>query len=227
MFVIIGLNLSNFLTRYHFDFKIICLTEAWLNDFSSSLSFFPEMCTVNRAHTVCDSKLCSGGVLIALSEAVFGAKHRSDLECFDECVWVEVGMTDEHNLFIFNHYLHLMLRLTLLRHALTFRWYIRFLNYRVTLLGDFNVPGFDSNYGLSFPNFHYYTELKGNVIQSATSFLGSNQYNYPDSLLDLFFLQILLISLLITLNTEQFNLIVFILFLSLILTCQFDVLKKI
>jgi hypothetical protein len=27
-------------------------------------------------------------------------------------------------------------------------------NYCVILLGDFNVPGFDCNYGLPFPKYH-------------------------------------------------------------------------
>jgi hypothetical protein len=58
------------------------------------------------------------------------------------------------------------------------------------LLGDFNAPGFDWNYGLPSPNCHFYTKLKGDVIHSSTCFLGLNQHNYPDSgsnLLDLVF----------------------------------------
>jgi hypothetical protein len=53
---------------------------------------------------VCDTKLCSGGVLINISETVSGVTRISDFECFEECVWVEVGITDERNLLIGNHY---------------------------------------------------------------------------------------------------------------------------
>jgi hypothetical protein len=49
------------------------------------------------------------------------------------------------------------------------------------LLGDFNVPGFDWNSGLPSLNSHLYTKLKGDVIHSATCFLGLIQHNYSDS----------------------------------------------
>jgi hypothetical protein len=49
------------------------------------------------------------------------------------------------------------------------------------LLGDFNVPGFDWNSGLPSLNCHLYTKLKGDVIHSATCFLGLSQHNYCDS----------------------------------------------
>jgi hypothetical protein len=58
------------------------------------------------------------------------------------------------------------------------------------LLGDFYVPSFDWNSGLPSPNCHFYTKLKGDVIHSATCFLGLSQHNYSDSgsnLLDLVF----------------------------------------
>jgi hypothetical protein len=58
------------------------------------------------------------------------------------------------------------------------------------LLGDFNVPGFDWNSGLPSRNCHFYIKFKGDVIYSATCFLGLNQHNYSDSdsnLLDLVF----------------------------------------
>jgi hypothetical protein len=43
------------------------------------------------------------------------------------------------------------------------------------------VLGWNYEYGLPSPNCHYSTQLKGDVIHSATSFLGSNQYNYHHS----------------------------------------------
>jgi hypothetical protein len=53
------------------------------------------------------------------------------------------------------------------------------LNYRVLLLGDFNVPGFDWNNGSPSPNCHFYTKLKGDAIHSAICYLGLNQQNHP------------------------------------------------
>jgi hypothetical protein len=58
-----------------FDFKIVCLTETWLNESFSSQNFFPEMYTVYRSDRDCHIKLRGGGVLIAVSEAVFGVKR--------------------------------------------------------------------------------------------------------------------------------------------------------
>jgi hypothetical protein len=51
------------------------------------------------------------------------------------------------------------------------------LGYRVILLVDLNVLGFDWNFVLPFLNSHYYSELKGDVIHFATCFLGLNQHN--------------------------------------------------
>jgi hypothetical protein len=52
----------------------------------------------------CDTKLRGKGDLIAVPEAVVGAKPRPDLECYEECVWVEITVTDDRNLLIGNHY---------------------------------------------------------------------------------------------------------------------------
>jgi hypothetical protein len=66
-----------------------------------------------------------GGALIAISEAVFGVKRRSDLEYFQECVWIEITATDGRNLLIDNHYFLLMSRLILFKIQI-FRNYIRY-----------------------------------------------------------------------------------------------------
>jgi hypothetical protein len=50
-------------------------------------------------------------------------------------------------------------------------------NFRVILLGNFNVPGYDWVSGLPHDNMHYYTKLRGEVIQTAACFLGLPQYN--------------------------------------------------
>jgi hypothetical protein len=52
------------------------------------------MYTVYRSDTDCHIKLRCGGALIYFSEADFGAKRGSDLEYFQEYVWMEITVTD-------------------------------------------------------------------------------------------------------------------------------------
>jgi hypothetical protein len=49
---------------------------------------FPKIYVVYRSDRDCHNKLRGEAALIAVSEAVFGAKRRSDIEYFQECVWV-------------------------------------------------------------------------------------------------------------------------------------------
>jgi hypothetical protein len=63
-------------------------------------------------------------------------------------------------------------------------------NFRVVLLGDLNVPGYDWVNGHPQANSHYYTELRGDVIHNATCYLEISQYNLTvqnNNLLDLVF----------------------------------------
>jgi hypothetical protein len=43
------------------------------------------------------------------------------------------------------------------------------------MVGDFNAPGFDWKIGLSLPNSHYYSKLKGDAIYTSTCLLNFNQ----------------------------------------------------
>jgi hypothetical protein len=43
------------------------------------------------------------------------------------------------------------------------------------MVGDFNAPGFDWRSGLSLPNSHYYSKLKGDAIYTFTCLLNLNQ----------------------------------------------------
>jgi hypothetical protein len=72
----------------------------------SARKFSPEIYTVYRSDRDCHNKLRGTGDLIAVSEAVFGAKRRSDFEYTRilRSVWVEITVTDGHNLLIGNHY---------------------------------------------------------------------------------------------------------------------------
>jgi hypothetical protein len=113
------------------------------------------------------------------------------LNFFQECVWLEITLTDGRNLLIGNHYFAPDVNVDIIRNYFNFlENTLDTLNYRVLLLGDFSVPGFDWNSGLASLNCHFYTKLKGDVTHSATCFLGLSQHNYSDSgsnLLDLVF----------------------------------------
>jgi hypothetical protein len=116
---------------------------------------FPEVYPVRvyRSARDCHTKLRGGGALIAVAEAVFGVKRRSDLEYFQECVWVEITITDGRNLLIGSHYFPPDVKADIVKNYFNFLENILdALNYRVLLLGDFNVPDFDWNSGLPSPD---------------------------------------------------------------------------
>lgn len=181
------------------DFKIICLTETWLNESFSNSNFFPETYSIYRSDRNCLDKLRGGGVLTAVSNTVFGAKRRPDLESFEESVWVQIALSDGRDLLIGNHYFAPDIKVDTINNYFKFlENTLDTLNYRVLLLGDFNVPGFDWDKGLPSPHCHFYTKLKGDVIHSATCFLNLNQHNHSVSggnLLDLVFSNFVDISL--------------------------------
>jgi hypothetical protein len=85
------------------EFSFLCLTEAWLKKSFSSQNIFPEIYTAYGSDRDCHTKLGGGGASIAVSETVFGAKIKSDAEYFQECVWVEITLTDSRIFLICNH----------------------------------------------------------------------------------------------------------------------------
>jgi hypothetical protein len=50
-------------------------------------------------------------------------------------------------------------------------------NFRVVLLGDFNVPGSDWPNGFPQAITHYCTKIRVDVVHSAACYLGLSQYN--------------------------------------------------
>jgi hypothetical protein len=63
-------------------------------------------------------------------------------------------------------------------------------NLRVVLLWGFNDRGYDSVNGLPQVNYHYYTKIRGGIVQNDTCFLGLMQCNFTANnmnLLDLVF----------------------------------------
>jgi hypothetical protein len=111
------------------------------------------------------NKTRAGGVLIALSSRVRSFKRRYDLESCDECVWVEIPTSDGLNLLTGNHYFlpdatteHITNYFLFLENKLDTH------NFRVTVVGDFNAPGFEWKSRLSLPNSLDYSKLKGDAI---------------------------------------------------------------
>jgi hypothetical protein len=99
---------------------------------------------------------------------------------FYESVWVEFTLSDGRNLLIGNYYFSPDIKVDIINNYFNFlENLLDTLNYRVLLLGDFNVPGFDRNNASPSPNCHFYTKLKGNVINSAIFYLGLNEHNHP------------------------------------------------
>jgi hypothetical protein len=86
------------------NFKIACLMEICLNQLFSSQNICPKIYTVPHSDRDCHTNSSGGGALPAVSEAVFGVTYRSHLQYFQECVWVEITVTDGYNLFTDNHF---------------------------------------------------------------------------------------------------------------------------
>jgi hypothetical protein len=87
------------------DFKIICLTETWLNDLYFNQKLFPDFFTilVFGADTESSSKSRGGGVLITACPRVRACKRRHDLQFYEKWLWVEIPTHDDR-LLICNHY---------------------------------------------------------------------------------------------------------------------------
>jgi hypothetical protein len=104
------------------------------------------------------------------------------LEIFDECIRFENSARDDFKLLLDNHYFSSDLKPEIITK------YFNFLenkldthNYRVSLIGDFNVAEFDWERGVSLENCHFYSKLKWEAIYASTFFLGESQLNVPAS----------------------------------------------
>jgi hypothetical protein len=71
--------------------------------------------------------LRGGWALTPVSEAVFGIKHRPDLEYFQECVRVEITASDSRNLVIGNHYFSPDVKVDIIKNNFFFRKCIRYI----------------------------------------------------------------------------------------------------
>jgi hypothetical protein len=169
------------------------VTETWLNDSFCNRSLFPDDYFVFRADRVyTDFSLTRGGsVLTAVYQSLSGCKRRYDLEMTSECVWIEIPLPDIFNLLFGNHYFSPNTDVRVIENYFnSLEIKLNPQNFRVVLLGDFNVSGFD--WANSFPqaNSYYYTKIRGDVVHSAACYLGLSQYNLAiknKNLLDLVF----------------------------------------
>jgi hypothetical protein len=154
---------------------------------------FPDDYFVFRADRVyADFSLTLGGaVLTAFHQYLSGCKRRYDLELTSECVRIEIPIPDGFNLLVGNHYFSPDTDIRIIENYFnSLEIKLNPQNFRVVLLGDFHVPGFDWANGLPQANSHYYTKIRGNVIHSAACYLGLSQYNLTiqnKNLLDLVF----------------------------------------
>jgi hypothetical protein len=140
---------------------------------------FPDDYFVFRADRVyTDFSLTrSGGVLTAVHQSLSGCKHRYDLELTSECVWIEIPLPDGFY-FLGNHYFSPNTDVKVIENYFnSLEVKLNPQNFRVVLLGDFNVPGFDWANGFPQANSHYYTKIRGDVVHSATCYLGLSQCN--------------------------------------------------
>jgi hypothetical protein len=70
------------------DYKIICITETLLMNSTFSHTTFSYNYKVFRVDSVYDNLTRGVGVLTAISQSIFGVKHRFDMECINESVWI-------------------------------------------------------------------------------------------------------------------------------------------
>jgi hypothetical protein len=95
-----------------------------------------------------------------------------------ECVWIEIPIPGGFNLLVSNHYFPPNMDNKVIENYFnSFQNKPNAQSFRVVLFGDFNVPGYDWVSGLPHANTHYYTKLRGKVIQNAACFLGLSQHN--------------------------------------------------
>jgi hypothetical protein len=132
------------------DFQIIFLTETWLNDTYFDHKLFPDSYTIFHSDRVSSSKSRDGGVLTAVSSRVRSFKRRYDLQFYEECVWVEISTQNGRSLLIGNHYFPPDIKLELMsKYLCSLDKTLDTRNHYVILIGDFSVPNFDWQRGLS------------------------------------------------------------------------------
>jgi hypothetical protein len=125
---------------------------------------FPENYFVFRAdRDYTDSKLTrGGGVLTAVHRSLSTCKRRYELELTYKCVWIVIPIPDGFNLLVGNHCFPPNMVNKVIENCFnSLENKLITQNFRVVLLGDFTVPGYDWVSDLPHAYTHYYTKLRG------------------------------------------------------------------
>jgi hypothetical protein len=113
------------------------------------------------------------GALIVISQSVSGIKCRFDVKLINVSVLVEIKIPHGCNLLIGNHYIPADTKFDFSQSYFNHLESILYTqNYCVVLIGDFNIPNFDWEHGLSVNNCDYYSKQKGDTIFTFTCVLG-------------------------------------------------------
>lgn len=158
---------------------IIAVTETSLNEYSLSSDYFDDSWIVFRADRSDNcGKEMGGGSLVAVSRRL-SVFRRSDLECADECVWIEICLKREVNLLIGCHYFSPDTKPVIIDS------YLKAIidkverdQYRIIMLGDFNIPGV--HWGdRSFNEFaHFYARKKAGLLFDFMDDTNLDQFNF-------------------------------------------------
>jgi hypothetical protein len=132
-----------------------------------------------------------GGVLNAVHHSISGCIRRHDLGLANESVWIEIPVNNGFNLLVGNHYFSPKSdNNTTENYFNSLETKLDTQNFRVDLVGDFDVPGYDWANGFPQANSHYYTKIRSGIIQNTTCYLVLEQCSFIDNnmnLLDLVF----------------------------------------
>lgn len=161
-------------------------------DFNSYDYFTNDYYVFRKDRTYTPNLTRGGGTLIVVRKS-FKVFRRFDSDFNDiECVWLQLKINSETTLLIGNHYFAPLSQVDLLQRYSDFLFEnVDTVSFKVIFIGDFNLPKFDWDLGLS-SNDNYYIKRKSDVIYTLISILNLVQKNsvklYPDdNLLDLIF----------------------------------------
>lgn len=175
------------------SYDIVCLTETWLNENFMNCNYFTNEYLVFRKDRLgsVDVDVRGGGTLIAVKKT-FKVHRRFDLDFNNiECTWIEIVLGVNSTLIIGNHYFPPKISTELLQNYVDFldACNIDISSSNVLLLGDYNIPKFNFNLGLS-ENDNAYIRNKSDIIFSLLCSLNLVQSNFErvldtDNILDL------------------------------------------
>lgn len=177
------------------SYDIVCLTETWLNNNFNSYNYITPDYYVFRKDRVDLSvdgirDRRGGGTLVAVRKYL-NVHRRFDLDFnLIEGTWVEIKLTPECTLLLGNLYFPPTISTELVSSYVDFLTEVIDLSaYKVILTGDYNIPEFNWDFGVS-ENNNSYIRRKSEIIYSLFCNLNLVQHNFiklnpDDNLLDL------------------------------------------